>query len=337
MSLVAEILACPTPEQVLIYLSEMSEQELGEALDEVELVNAGNRWSKIKRLWNYVFRVEGLSGECFSDTSSNATRENSVDLSDIGGLSTHDLEGVLNEIPVSITAPVTVTASEFISSFPITTMAGTMSRIMPFGLALAYGYANISYTGPTDSFHLPDPIFPPMTPSRASTEMIEEDVRPSTRGVPPSEQQREPSFRDTVRGGLGKLYGERNFGPLVSPVAQHGTFDSTNADGLGLGGEGVPDATYERFGRAHSRPEVLGSRGGPVRDGRLDLHFNLDTNLETMNQTGIPDEHMREPNRADYDSEGGPNRFSRYEVDCRTLNLDGDPVRGTRDDQGPHN
>ena len=78
MSLVVEILACPTPEQVLIYLSEMSEQELGEALDEVELVIAGNRRSKIKRLRNYVFRVKGFSGKYFSDTSSNATRDNSV-------------------------------------------------------------------------------------------------------------------------------------------------------------------------------------------------------------------------------------------------------------------
>ena len=93
MSLVGEILAYPTPELVFIYLSEMSKQELGEALDEVELVNAGNRRSKIKRLRNYVFRVKGFSGECFSDTSSNATRDNSVDLSDITGLSAHDLEG----------------------------------------------------------------------------------------------------------------------------------------------------------------------------------------------------------------------------------------------------
>ena len=39
-------------------------------------------------------------------------------------------------------------------------------------------------------------------------ETAEEDVRPSTRGVPPSEQQREPSLWDTVRGGLGKPHGE---------------------------------------------------------------------------------------------------------------------------------
>ena len=108
--------------------AEMSEQELGEALDEVELVNAGDRWSKIRRLRSYVFRIKGFSAEGFSDTSSNATRENSVDLGDIRGLSAHDLEDILNEIPRPATAPVTVTASEFIPSFPITTMPGTMSR-----------------------------------------------------------------------------------------------------------------------------------------------------------------------------------------------------------------
>ena len=234
MSLVEEILACHTLEQVLIYLSELSEQELGEALDEVELVNTGNRRSKIKRLRNYVFRVKGFSSESFSDTSSNATRDNSIDLSEIKGLSARDLNGSLNEIPILVTVPVTVTASEVIPSFPITTMAGTLSRgtegfvtlselghgvttsritppalTVPSGLALAYGYANISYTGPRDSFHLPDPIFPPIRLSRASAETAE-DVRPSTSGVPPSEQERESSFRDTVRGGRGKLQEGRN-------------------------------------------------------------------------------------------------------------------------------
>ena len=33
---------------------------------------------------------------------------------------------------------------------------------MPPGLAFAYTYANTSYTEPRNSFHLPDPIFPPM-------------------------------------------------------------------------------------------------------------------------------------------------------------------------------
>ena len=59
MSLIVDILACSTSEQVSIYLSEMSEKELGEALDEVELVNAGDRRSKIRRLRNYVFRIKG--------------------------------------------------------------------------------------------------------------------------------------------------------------------------------------------------------------------------------------------------------------------------------------
>ena len=156
------------------------------------------------------------------------------------------------------------------------------------------------------------------------------------RGVPLSEQQREPDFRDTVRGGLGKLQGGRNFSPLVPAAAQHGTFDSTNVDRLGLGGEGIPDATSDWRGRAHSRPEVLDSRGGPVRDGRLDLQLNLDTNLDTINQTGIPDEHTRAPNRAGYDSERGLNRFSRYAVDFRSLNMDVDHGRRIHEDQGQH-
>ena len=244
-------------------------------MDEVELISTANRRARIRRLRNYVFRMKGFSGEGFSDTSANATRDNSVDLSDIRGLSAHDLEDVLNEIPVSVIAPVTATASEFIPSFPITTMAGTLlsrgaegyvmvtemahgvttSRItpsaltMPSGLALAYGYANINYTGPRDSFHLPDPIFPPMRPSRASAEITEEDVRPSARGVPPSEQRREPSYQDKVRGGLGKPPGKRNFIPLVPPAAQHGTFDSSSAD------------------RLDCVPEGFGNPGGPIRDG----------------------------------------------------------------------
>ena len=341
MSLIVDILACPTPEQVLIYLSEMSEQELGEALDEVELVNAGDRRSKIRRLRNYVFRIKGFSGEGFSDTSSNATRDNSVDLGDIRRLSAHDLENILDEIPGPATAPVTVTASEFIPSCPITTMAGTMSRgaegyvtvsdlahgvttsritpsalAMPAGLALAYGYANITYTGPRDSLHLPNPIFPPTRPSRTSVEITEEDVRPSVRGVPSSEQRRETSYQDTVRGGPDKPSAKRNFSPLVPPAAQYSTLDSSSADRL--------DRVSEGFG----------NRGGPIRDGRLDLHLNLDTNLETINQTGAPDELTHGPSRVGDDSEGGPNRFSRYEADFRSLNLDGYHGQRTREDQG---
>ena len=305
MSLIVDILACSTSEQVLIYLSEMSEQELGEALDEVELVNAGDRRSKIRRLRNYVFRVKGFSGEGFSDTSSNATRDNSVDLGDIRGLSAHDLEGILDEIPGPATAPITVTASEFIPSFPIPTMAATMSRG-------AEGYLTVS-----DSLYLPDPIFPPTRPSRASVEITEEAVRPSARGIPSSEQQRgEPSFQDIVRGRLDKPPGKRNFSPLVPPAAQHGTFDSSSAD------------------RLDHVPEGFGNRGGPIRDGRLDLHLNLDTNLETINQTGAPDEPTSGPSRVGDDSEGGPNRFSRYEADFRSLNLDGDHGQRTREDQG---
>ena len=99
----------------------------------------------------------------------------------------------------------------------------------------------------------------------------------------------------------------------MPPAAQHGTFDSMNVDRLDLGRDGISDATSERFSRAHSGPKVLGRGGGPVRDGRMDLHLNLDTNLETINQTGAPNEHTRGLNRAGYDSEGGLNCFSRYE------------------------
>ena len=43
MSLVGEILAYSTPEQVMMCLSELSDPELEEALDEVELISTGNR------------------------------------------------------------------------------------------------------------------------------------------------------------------------------------------------------------------------------------------------------------------------------------------------------
>ena len=204
---------------------------------------------------------------------------------------------------------------------------------VPSGLALAYGYANISYTGPRDSFHLPDPIFPPMRRSRASGETVEEDVRPSTRGVPPSEQPRETGFRDTVRGGQGKLHRGGDFSPLLPPAAQHSTFNSPNVDRLGLGEERLTNETSGQSGRVHSRPEVPSGRGGVVGDGRLNLHLNLDTNLETINQTGVPDEHTRRPNLAAYDTEWRPNRFSWYEADFRPLNTHVFPERSTHRDQ----
>ena len=191
----------------------------------------------------------------------------SNDLGDIRGLSAHDLNGSLNEIPVSVTAPVTVTASEVIPSFPITTMVGTMSRsaegfmtvselghgvttsritpsavTKPAGLALAYVYANFSYTGPRDSFHIPDPMFPPMRLLRASGEMAEGDARPSRIDIPPSEEHWEPCFQDTVRGGQGKLHRGRDFSPLIPPTAPHSTFNSSNLDRVDLGGERVPNA-----------------------------------------------------------------------------------------------
>ena len=62
----------------------------------------------------------------------------------------------------------------------------------------------------------------------------------------------------------------------------------------------------------------------------------LDTNLETINQTGIPHEHTREPDRAGYDSEGGLNRSSRYKADFRFLNLDVDHGPRTHEGQSQH-
>ena len=75
------------------------------------------------------------------------------------------------------------------------------------------------------------------------------------------------------------------------------------------------------------------ARSGVVADGRLDLHLNLNTKLETINQTGVPDEHTRRPSLAGYDSEGGPNRFSRYEADFRPMNTHVDPEPWTHRDQ----
>ena len=42
------------------------------------------------------------------------------------------------------------------------------------------------------------------------------------------------------------------------------------------------------------------------------------------------------PSRVGYDSEGGLNRFPRYEADFRSLNLDGDHGRRIHEDQGQH-
>ena len=86
--------------------------------------------------------MKGFSGKSFSDTSSNATQDNSNDLGDIRGLPAHDLNGSLNEIPVSVPAPVMVTASEVVSKlgYGVTTSTVTPSTpTVPSGLALAYG------------------------------------------------------------------------------------------------------------------------------------------------------------------------------------------------------
>ena len=79
------------------------------------------------------------------------------------------------------------------------------------------------------------------------------------------------------------------------------------------------------------------SRGGVVGDRRLDLQLKLDTNLETVNQTGALDEFTRGACLAGYNSEGGLNRFSRYEADFMPLNFDVDQEPRTHDDQGQYN
>ena len=56
--------------------------------------------------------------------------------------------------------------------YGVTTSRITSSTLtVPSGLALAYGYANISYIWTRDSFHLPDPMFPPRL-SRVSVRQL---------------------------------------------------------------------------------------------------------------------------------------------------------------------
>ena len=47
----------------------------------------------------------------------------------------------------------------------------------------------------------------------------------------------------------------------------------------------MPNLDSEQFGRARDGPAVPQGRGGVFEDGHLDLHLNLDINLETINQT----------------------------------------------------
>ena len=168
--------------------------------------------------------------------------------------------------------------------------------------------------------------------SREQGETTAEDARPDRIDMPPSEAQREPSFQDTVGGGPDKLHRGRDFSPLIPPTALHSTFNSSNLDRLNLSGERIPNVASEPFGCAHSGPEVISSRGGVVRDRRLDLQLNLDTNLDTVNQTGALDEYTHGPNLARYDSAGGLNRFSRYEADFKPLNTHVDPEPRTHHD-----
>ena len=185
---------------------------------------------------------------------------------DLRGLKIYRDVGDSTEISVSVRAPVTVTASEVIPGFPITTTTGTMSRsaegfvtiselvqgvttsritsstlAVPPGFALAYGYSNISYTRPRELFHLPDPIFLLMRLSRLPGETKEEHARPNALDTQPSEAHREPCFQDTIRRGQGKLHRGRDFSPLIPPAARHSTFNSFNVDRLGLWEERVPN------------------------------------------------------------------------------------------------
>ena len=156
-----------------------------------------------------------------------------------------------------------------------TTSMITLSTLtMPSGLALAHGYANIFCTRPRDSLHLTDLIFPPIRLLRVSGETAEENAQPGMMDIPISEEHREPCFRDTVPRGQGKLHRGRDFSPLIPPAAPHSTFNSSNVDRLHLGGERIPSVASERFGRAHSEPELLSSRGGPVRDGLWTFTLN---------------------------------------------------------------
>ena len=196
------------------------------------------RAEKYRRLKRQLLLYRGISDRSsVSDLDSNATRGSR---DGVRGSETYMNVGDSAEVPVSIRVPATVMASEVIPSFPITTMAGTMSRsaegfvtvselaqgvttsritpstlAVPPGLALAYGYANISYTEPRVSFQLPDPIFPPMRLSRVSGETAEEDALPGMMDIPPSEEHRGPRFRKTVRGGQDKLHSGRDFSPMM--------------------------------------------------------------------------------------------------------------------------
>ena len=310
MSLPEEASAPETSDQIVEWIAGLSDTELTDALTRHELSVGGTRAEKYRRLKRQLLLYRGLSDRSsVSDLASNAIRGSE---NDVRGSGTYRNVSDSTEVPVLVRAPVTV-------------------------MARAYGYANILYTGPRDSFHLLYPIFPPMRLSRVSVETAEEDARPGMVDIPPSEEHRVPCFLDTVRGEQYKLYRGKDFSPLIPPAAPHSTLDASNSDRLDLSGDRVPSMALERFARTHSGPEVPSGCGGVVGDGRLDLHLNLDTNLETINQTAAPDEFTRGPNRTGYDSKGGMNCFSLYEADFRPLSFDGDPEPRTQDYQGQYN
>ena len=126
MSLPEEVSALETADQIVEWIFGLSDTELMDALTRYELSVGGNRAEKCKRLKRLLLLYRGFSDRSsLSDLASNATQGSRDDLR---GLETHKDVDDHSDVPVSARTPVTVTASEYISSFPITTMAGTMSR-----------------------------------------------------------------------------------------------------------------------------------------------------------------------------------------------------------------
>ena len=105
---------------------DLSDTELMDALKRHEHSVGGTRAENCKRLKRLLLLYRGFSDRSsVSDLASNATQGSRDDLR---GLEAHKVVDDHTEIPISVRAPVTVTASEYISSFPIATTAVTMSR-----------------------------------------------------------------------------------------------------------------------------------------------------------------------------------------------------------------
>ena len=170
MSLPEEVSALETVDQIVEWIFGLSDTELIDGLIRYELAVGGSRSENCRRLKRLLLLYRGFSDKSsVSDLAFNATQGSRDDLR---GLEAHKDVDDHTEIPASVRAPVTVTASEFMRSFPITTMAGTMSRgaggyvtvselvhgvttsritpsalTTPSDLALAYGYATLGVAG----------------------------------------------------------------------------------------------------------------------------------------------------------------------------------------------